>query len=328
MSSRQVKKILAANRKTELELEDTNINALIQSFAQSRQIKNVKNQKKNPFADKGRKYQFEDGPFQLDGSELNTNDIHVRFKPEEGKLDPVHGESNESSNHEAAQRCNYHFQSEQASSYFEESYTEYVKKKQLRDNKTKRNISDINRYEVKELNKYFDYDSSISVAHSENGDRSDRNIRRVVLSPQALKSDDERSSRLTSYRDLFGIHFKLEFKNSKNLNINIDNTINASSSESSVVSSLFIILKVDEKYQIMNVVNEKSKGNESAKSANNKNSSYKTANNDPEEESKNEHDSNSNPESQDNKDGVEGESNEEEDSQNILKDKSKSNNSN
>ena len=204
MSSRQVKKILAANRKTELELEDANVNALIQSFAQSRQIKNAKNQKKNPFADKGRKYQFIDGPFQLDGSALNTSDIHVRFKPEDGKLDPVQGEDDDSSQNEIINRCNYHYQSEQASSFFEESYTEKIRKKQLSENKANRNVNDINRYEVKELSKYFDYDSSISVAYSQNDNKSDRNIRKVVLSPDALKSDDEKSSKMTSYRDFFG----------------------------------------------------------------------------------------------------------------------------
>ena len=210
LGSKQRKKILAATRKAELELEDAKANALIQSYAQSREVRHCANDKRNLFAMKGQHIQVAKSPFDYEAP-IGPGDISLKFGSN-NKLGQINGEDSSSimsvdtDNH----RTEYHYQSDFSSNFLDDSYTEQIKKQ--REGNTLR-LADINKDERRELSRFFDEDSSILLTHEMSeidysGDGSSSRPRRHQAIDYSKRNEVKMNgSRMsdTRYNDFFGM---------------------------------------------------------------------------------------------------------------------------
>lgn len=141
----QRKKILKASDKAELEIEDAKNNALILSYAK---FKDTSSHKLRKLGNKSTSTK----PVKP-GDPVEVSDIEINVDNKD--------ESNSNSNYSDEGFQDYHYDSEYTNNFLDMSYTDGIKiKRKVGGN----NLKDINKQEIINHDKFFDNDSSISVA--------------------------------------------------------------------------------------------------------------------------------------------------------------------
>jgi len=213
VGSKQRKKILAETKRVKLELNDGKANSLVQSYIQSKEIKNLSNKRKNMLMMNGEHIEIAKSPFDYNGGPIGPEDINLRVG--EMSLESSYSGDQESGETEN-ERDAFYFQSEFSSSLLNDSYAESVRKKE----KTYvADIMDTNRNERKGFNQFFEGDDS-SIFQSQEGSEDDsygsqnerqrRNAKVVQKVPS--KHFDPMQCSDTKMSDFFG---KMKFRFSK-----------------------------------------------------------------------------------------------------------------